>query len=184
MLYLKKFNNVNTYNAWRNNTSGSSTVAVINMNYESFIRYPEALYDSEIEYLESPTNSNCYINTLYYPNQNTRVVAHAQFVNIPENTASLYGIATLYGPNNRFQVACTFREAFHFGLGTGWYNTINKDTNDHIFELNGNGNIIIDEKHTFLLDANNGNVHNETPEFTAMHPLLMYGSYYDTDEKY
>jgi hypothetical protein len=33
MLYLKKFNNANTYNAWRNNTAGSSTVAVINMNY-------------------------------------------------------------------------------------------------------------------------------------------------------
>ena len=61
MLYLKKFNNANTYNTWRNNTAGSSTVAVINMNYESFIRYPEALYDSEIEYLESTGTQ--YINT-------------------------------------------------------------------------------------------------------------------------
>ena len=89
-----------------------------------------------VEYLES--DGRQYVDTRYVPNKKSKFIIDAQYVRT--NNDEDYGVNS----GQRFHMGI-YKGYFHFGVGKVWENIVVYDTDRHMFSLDGEGNVKIDD---------------------------------------
>lgn len=118
-----------------------------------------------VQYLQC-TGSQ-YIDTLVLPAEDVTFVIDAMYTELT-GSAPGNGFLTNDTNNVRFHDGI-YLSKFHFGIGTKWINTMQSDTNRHIFSFSGNGEIKLDDDSYSISD-----VFSRTEN---LNNLLLFGQY-------
>lgn len=167
MKNLKLFSNTDSLVAWRF-SDNYATPNIVLLNNEIQLNVQGLPYDKELLYLESSGTS--YIDTQFYPTQNSRCVVQGQIMH------GLYPdcVGTLNGSSERFQVVAIYQGCFHMGVGNGWKNLKSVDNDIHTFDVSGNGIIKLDDA-TYNMSTD-GNAYNSQSTFTCPYSLLLFAT--------
>lgn len=167
MKNLKLFSNTDSLDAWRFGDN-YATPNIVLLNDEVQIDVQGLPYDNKLLYLESSGTS--YIDTEFYPTQNSRCIVQGQIMN------GLYPdcVGTLQGSAKRFQVVAIYQGNFHMGVGNGWKNIKSVDNDIHTFDVSGNGIIKLDDA-TYNMSTD-GNAYNTEYTFSCPYSLLLFAT--------
>lgn len=167
MKNLKNFTNTDSLDAWRFNDN-YVTPNVVLLNNEVQINVQGLPYDNKLLYLESSGTN--FIDTAFYPTQNSRCVVQGQIMNGSYPDC----VGTLSGSSKRFQVVAIYQGYFHMGVGNGWKNIKSVDNDIHTFDVSGNGIIKLDDA-TYNMSTD-GNAYNTESTFRCPYSLLLFAT--------